>query len=450
MCRSSRRCCSRPGRLVRAEAASGDAAVPSEDGRKAANPEVSLAPVKMQTALGEMMEYYLKMEPHLFRTAVEEQLQRIKDEKEGKQQQEEEGADAAPTESSDLVLYRRMAEVKANETRASLEDIMYMNVLEKFIELGIDMMPHLQVPSNQDPNANIFKALTEGIHSKEALDMVKDHLRSVMGQAALAFPNTMLQMSKLQAAQVYKTSILFGYFLRRVDKRYQLERNLGMLAEQQEDAVARLERLLSQADQIELVDDPDVASSSASSAASSPSPSTPSSSQTSASEDSDAPRPGSAPGEMGADDQDTASSSARAVKAQGALRRYIDSFDQQTMIQMYRLVSAEGVQLVERQIWALFGNLNILQKQMHEAVGTDAHSMEELMQRVGQAVGDGRVESLTLSVSAQRRAVLEGVAFGTFLRDVENYVDTEYALLTPAGSVPRGEGGGGDGLAGVA
>lgn len=72
---------------------------------------------------------------------------------------------------------------------------------------------------------------------------------------------------------------------------------------------------------------------------------------------------------MGADDQDTASTSARAVKQQGALRRYIDSFDQQTMVQMYRLVSAEGVQLVERQIWALFGNINNLQKQMHVSQG---------------------------------------------------------------------------------
>lgn len=72
------------------------------------------------------------------------------------------------------------------------------------------------------------------------------------------------------------------------------------------------------------------------------------------------------------------------------------------------------------------------------------------MQRVGQAVGDGRVESLTISVSTQRRAVLEAIAFGTFLRDVETWVDTDYALLTPASSGQKGEGGSsGDGFAGV-
>lgn len=47
-------------------------------------------------------------------------------------------------------------------------------------------------------------------------------------------------------AQVYAASIMFGYFVRRVDKRFQLERSLGMLPQNQEEAVARLERLFSQ------------------------------------------------------------------------------------------------------------------------------------------------------------------------------------------------------------
>ena len=45
---------------------------------------------------------------------------------------------------------------------------------------------------------------------------------------------------------MYAASIMFGYFVRRVDKRFQLESRLGLLAEQQEDPVARLERLFSQ------------------------------------------------------------------------------------------------------------------------------------------------------------------------------------------------------------
>lgn len=40
--------------------------------------------------------------------------------------------------------------------------------------------------------------------------------------------------------------MMFGYFVRRVDKRFQLERALGLLQEAPEDAVKRLERLFSQ------------------------------------------------------------------------------------------------------------------------------------------------------------------------------------------------------------
>lgn len=45
--------------------------------------------------------------------------------------------------------------------------------------------------------------------------------------------------------QVYAASIMFGYFLRRVDKRFQLEASLGTLPLSKEDAVARLELLFS-------------------------------------------------------------------------------------------------------------------------------------------------------------------------------------------------------------
>ena len=63
-----------------------------------------------------------------------------------------------------------------------------------------------------------------------------------------------------------------------------------------------------------------------------------------------------------------------------------------------------------------------------------------------QVVENGQVESLVISVATQRRAVLEAVAFGTFLRDVEEHVGAEYDLLTPARLPPYGRGRqGGDG-----
>ena len=67
-----------------------------------------------------------------------------------------------------------------------------------------------------------------------------------------------------------------------------------------------------------------------------------------------------------------------------------------------------------------------------------------LLMHLQDAVAKDEVESLNITVGTQRRAVLEAVAFGTFLRDVESYVDGEYQLLTPLSSASRG----GDGRGG--
>ena len=40
------------------------------------------------------------------------------------------------------------------------------------------------------------------------------------------------------------------------------------------------------------------------------------------------------------------------------------------------------------------------------------------------------VQTVTLTLATQRRAVLEAIAFGTFVRDTEIYVDGDFGLLT--------------------
>ena len=56
-----------------------------------------------------MVTYYLKMEPHLFKAAVEEQFQRLQQEKEetaAAEKATEEAAQASTADKGDLVLYR--------------------------------------------------------------------------------------------------------------------------------------------------------------------------------------------------------------------------------------------------------------------------------------------------------------------------------------------------------
>jgi hypothetical protein len=65
----------------------------------------------------------------------------------------------------------------------------------------------------------------------------------MMGEAAMMTPTVVMKTSRLQMLQVYMFSAMFGYYLRRVDQRFQLAKSAGFIPEDPEDAVQRLERL---------------------------------------------------------------------------------------------------------------------------------------------------------------------------------------------------------------
>ena len=236
-------------------------------------------------------------------------------------------------------------------------------------------------------------SLTERVHSAEALELVREHLAKALGGAPGAAPPmsaVLVRMSKLQAAQMYAWSVMFGYFLRRVEARFRLERALGgggalPRTQSQEESVAALEALFNAAS----AEEPDVAGAAASADA--------------------------------------------VVPSKLTLKQYVEQFDAEALGETARIVSAEGLALLDRQTSGLFGSVDALQRQMAAAVGQDARSEEELKQRIHAAIASGAVDSLTLPYMQQRRVVLEAVAFGSFLRDVEHRVSGEPALLTPVG-----------------
>ena len=353
-----------------------------------------------QSAAGEMLSFYLREQPHLFEEAVEQQLQRLEQEAEAAAAKAEEGAggERPPDDQTDLVLNRRMEEVRLAERSQNLQDVMYYSVADKFRRLGISMLGPLDGIVDLDGNANL-EALTEGVHSVEALEMVRNHLMQVLSGPGGQPPpslNAVMKISKLQAAQVYAASIMFGYFLRRVDKRFQLDRMMGTLADSPDDMAARLEKIFNAASS-ESYDEDDVEFI-----------------------DFDAAPPPEDP-----------EAQALVAKKKGKLQEYVESFDQETLVQTANIVSAEAAVLVERQSTALFGSIQDLQAEMQAAVGEDSSSVEELLGRLQEVVENDMVKSLTLSVSAQRRIVLEAVAYGTFLRDIESQVQaSSVGLLT--------------------
>ena len=70
------------------------------------------APVKPQSPVGEMLAYYYKAQPHLFKDAIEEQLRRLRDERDDREvrrkaaEAEKMQDAAAATSSMDITLYK--------------------------------------------------------------------------------------------------------------------------------------------------------------------------------------------------------------------------------------------------------------------------------------------------------------------------------------------------------
>jgi len=364
-----------------------------------------LAPLEPTSPEGEFLQHILGAEPHLFEDAVDSQLQRLSVEA----RTAEETAGEQSSESTDLVLYRRIEEVKRMQRQRTVQDLMYASVLHKFVELGVDLLPPLD--GSFEIRGVDLNLLTKGVHTPEALEMVKEHLGAVLGGpgAPPPFSNALMRISKLQGAQVYAASIMFGYFVRRVDRTFQLERSLGVsMPRSAEESVAALEELFASAAAADSLDAAEVGPEI----------------------DIDPDRPAEELPGVGREPQ------------KGALRAYVEAFDAETLAQTATIVSKEGLALAERQTGALFGTLEELQREMQQAVeelsgGNEISSADELLSKVREAVETGKVDTLTLPYNVQRRIVLEAVAFGAFLRDTEQYVD-EYALLTPlpAGGPP--------------
>ena len=65
---------------------------------------------KPKTAYGEMLSYYLKMEPQLFKAAVEDQLKRLKDEKDEKEKRRRQLSESAESmadkDKAELILIK--------------------------------------------------------------------------------------------------------------------------------------------------------------------------------------------------------------------------------------------------------------------------------------------------------------------------------------------------------
>ncbi|CAN6717372.1 unnamed protein product [Malus baccata var. baccata] len=363
---------SRRGFVVRAAAASS-----SPDSAGSASP---IAPLQLESPIGQFLSQMMISHPHLVPSAVDQQLEQLQTDRDAEQKKEQKEEPSAS--GTDLVLYRRIAEVKATERRKALEEILYALVVQKFMDANVSLVPAIS-PTASDPSGQVDSwpsqdEKLEQLHSPEAYEMIQNHLSLILGNR-LGDSTSLAKISKLKVGQVYAASVMYGYFLKRVDQRFQLEKTMKILP----GAMG--------------AEDSDI--------------------HKSVGEDV---RPGSG-GEAlqaGASSHPEVPSLAGGVSTGGfgnalkhsRLRTYVMSFDGETLHRYATIRSREAISIIEKHTEALFGRPDIVITPQ----GTVDSSKDDLIK---------------ISFGGLRRLILESVTFGSFLWDVESYVDSRYHFV---------------------
>lgn len=269
--------------------------------------------------------------------------------------------------------------MKANERRKALEEILYALVVQKFMDASISLIPTIPL-SSPDPSGQVDTwpsqdEKLEQLHSPEAYEMIQNHLALILGNR-LGDSTSVAQISKLRVGQVYAASVMYGYFLKRVDQRFQLEKTMKILPNAVDEGETNIQHTVGQDMK------PSAGEDSFQSVSSHP----------------EGWSAGISPGGFG-----------YGMKA-SRLRTYVMSFDGETLQRYATIRSKEAVSIIEKHTEALFGRPEIVITPQ----GTIDSSKDELIK---------------ISFGGLKRLVLEAVTFGSFLWDVESYVDSRYHVV---------------------
>lgn len=267
--------------------------------------------------------------------------------------------------------------MKEKDRQKVLEEIMYCWIVQKFIDKEISLIPKLS--STSDPTGRVDfwpnqEMKLEAVHSAEALEMIQNHVALILGDRLVGPLESIVQISKIKLGKLYAASIMYGYFLKRVDERFQLERSMNTLPEGfKEQQSSYAEPPVPQSpfwDPDSLIRiQPDY-------------------------DDDD-----SLMGSSGGDDGKSY-----------RLRSYVMYLDAETLQRYATIRSKEAISLIEKQTQALFGRPDI-------KISEDG------------SLGASNDEMVSVTFSGLTMLVLEAVAFGSFLWDAENYMESKYQFL---------------------
>ncbi|KAK1379073.1 UV-B-induced protein, chloroplastic [Heracleum sosnowskyi] len=320
-----------------------------------------LAPLELESPVGQLLAQILHTHPHLLPAAVDQQLENLTNDRETQREE-------AATSSLGLSLYKRIAEVKEKERQMAVEEIIYCLVVQKFLDSGISLIQKVSTTSDPAGRVDFWpnqEHKLKSVHSPEAFEMIESHLSLVLGDRVVGPVNDIVQISKLKLGKLYAASIMYGYFLKRVDERFQLEQSMNTLPE----GFKEEQQSFQQPPQSPFWDPDSLI-------------------------------------RLMPDDGDGGQLDSLEDKSY-RLRSYVMYLDAETLQRYATIRSKEAISLIEKQTQALFGRPDI---RIAEDGSLDTSSDE--------------VVSVTFS--GLTMLVLEAVAFGSFLWDAESYAESKY------------------------
>eukprot|EP00931_Biecheleriopsis_adriatica_P060413 TRINITY_DN36283_c0_g1_i1.p1 TRINITY_DN36283_c0_g1~~TRINITY_DN36283_c0_g1_i1.p1 ORF type:complete len:452 (+),score=88.85 TRINITY_DN36283_c0_g1_i1:32-1387(+) len=341
-------------------------------------------PALLRSSTAKRAQLQLKHDPMLvlFDATVKEELAMLNKKRKREVESKQLRPPGALREASQMmVLRRRMSIVRQKELMLTVAELMYLMVCGMFKHLEVPFIPPLKFGGDVrfDVDGEQLRGLTE-LYSLEALELVRDHLFGIINVQARS-QTAPLRIALFQAGQVYAMSALFGYYLRRADTRYQMEKLMWSYGNSVQTPLDG------------------------------------------SGQDRSRRRP--TPEWM---QLDWAKGEKRASVS---LKDYIERFSSAELRNIRTVTSVEASVALEKQVSALFGDLRTLKSRLLHAIG-EASSDEEASQKLQQAILEQRVESIRISCDDLRRLILEAVGFGSALYDAEREVES-VCDLTPTG-----------------
>ncbi|XP_050206742.1 UV-B-induced protein At3g17800, chloroplastic [Mercurialis annua] len=321
-------------------------------------------PLEPCSAAGKFLSSVFQNQRELFDVAVAEELKLLADDRNGAVSRM-----LLSSRSDEAFLHRRIAQLKEQECQIAVEDVMYLLIFSKFSEIKVPLVPklsrciynsRLEIGPSKDWEL-------ESIHSCEVLEMIREHVCTVIGLRANCSVTdswATTEIQRLQLGRVYAASMLYGYFLKSASSRHYLDTCLAELCDDVH-LSCRTDRQYAESL-------------------------------------SQGPTNHVFGGVSNMQSASTGLGSNNQVRKCENLRCYVMGFDAETLKRCAKLKSKEAKHLIGKHTRALFGD-----------------------DETGLLEDD---EVILTSFSSLKRLVLEAVAFGSFLWDAEDYVDSVFKL----------------------